>query len=97
MLATFSVLPSPKVGTSLNAYIGTELTVSQVSETVVEPYNAMLSIHQLVDNSDLSICLDNEALFVTFLCVISAGLTVLHIDMTSMQTRSKIKFRTSTT
>ncbi|KII89672.1 hypothetical protein PLICRDRAFT_39808 [Plicaturopsis crispa FD-325 SS-3] len=46
MLATFSILPSPKV-----------------SETVVEPYNALLSIHQLVDNGDLSICLDNEALY----------------------------------
>lgn len=46
MLATFSILPSPKV-----------------SETVVEPYNAMLSMHQLVDNSDLSICIDNEALY----------------------------------
>ncbi|PAV16671.1 beta-tubulin 2 [Pyrrhoderma noxium] len=46
MLATFSILPSPKV-----------------SETIVEPYNAMLSMHQLVDNSDLSICIDNEALY----------------------------------
>ncbi|EJD06410.1 tubulin nucleotide-binding domain-like protein [Fomitiporia mediterranea MF3/22] len=35
----------------------------KVSETVVEPYNAMLSGHQLVDNSDLSICIDNEALY----------------------------------
>ncbi|KAF9478839.1 beta-tubulin 2 tubb2 [Pholiota conissans] len=46
MMATFSVLPSPKV-----------------SETIVEPYNAMLSVHQLVDNSDLTICIDNEALY----------------------------------
>ncbi|KAJ7082877.1 beta-tubulin 2 [Mycena belliarum] len=46
MLATFSILPSPKV-----------------SETVVEPYNAMLSMHQLVENGDLTICIDNEALF----------------------------------
>lgn len=34
-----------------------------VSETVVEPYNAMLSIHQLTENSDMTICMDNEALF----------------------------------
>ncbi|KDQ59256.1 hypothetical protein JAAARDRAFT_33979 [Jaapia argillacea MUCL 33604] len=34
-----------------------------VSETVVEPYNALLSVHQLVENSDLTICLDNEALY----------------------------------
>lgn len=46
MLATFSVLPSPKV-----------------SETVVEPYNALLSLHQLIASSDLTICLDNEALY----------------------------------
>ncbi|GJJ08733.1 Tubulin beta-2 chain [Clathrus columnatus] len=46
MLATFSVLPSPKV-----------------SETVVEPYNSLLSIHQLLDNTDMTVCLDNEALY----------------------------------
>ncbi|KAN0063746.1 Tubulin beta-1 chain [Thecaphora frezii] len=46
MLATWSVLPSPKV-----------------SDTVVEPYNATLSFHQLVENSDMTFCLDNEALY----------------------------------
>ncbi|EIM90961.1 beta-tubulin 2 [Stereum hirsutum FP-91666 SS1] len=46
MMATFSILPSPKL-----------------SETVVEPYNAMLSVHQLVENSDLTVCIDNEALY----------------------------------
>ncbi len=46
MMATFSVLPSPKV-----------------SDTVVEPYNATLSIHQLVENSDETFCIDNEALY----------------------------------
>lgn len=35
----------------------------QVSDTVVEPYNATLSFHQLVENADLSFCLDNEALY----------------------------------
>ncbi|KAK7681786.1 hypothetical protein QCA50_015133 [Cerrena zonata] len=35
MMATYSVVPSPKV-----------------SDTVVEPYNATLSVHQLVENSD---------------------------------------------
>ena len=43
MMATFSVVPSPKV-----------------SDTVVEPYNATLSIHQLVENSDETFCIDNE-------------------------------------
>ena len=46
MLATFSVVPSPKV-----------------SDTVVEPYNATLSIHQLVENADETFCIHNEALY----------------------------------
>ncbi|KAK2684794.1 Tubulin beta chain [Fusarium oxysporum] len=46
MMATFSVVPSPKV-----------------SDTVVEPYNATLSVHQLVENSDATFCIDNEALY----------------------------------
>lgn len=36
---------------------------SQVSDTVVEPYNATLSIHQLVENTDETFCIDNEALY----------------------------------
>ncbi|MGK3733597.1 MAG: tubulin beta [Bacillariaceae sp.] len=35
----------------------------KVSDTVVEPYNATLSIHQLVENADQSYALDNEALY----------------------------------
>jgi tubulin beta len=35
----------------------------KVSDTVVEPYNCTLSVHQLVENSDFSFCLDNEALY----------------------------------
>ncbi|XEU97164.1 hypothetical protein FSHL1_002450 [Fusarium sambucinum] len=46
MMATFSVMPSPKV-----------------SDTVVEPYNATLSLNQLVENSDETFCIDNEALY----------------------------------
>ncbi|KAI0802205.1 tubulin beta chain [Xylaria sp. FL0064] len=46
MMATYSVIPSPKV-----------------SDTVVEPYNATLSIHQLVENADATFCIDNEALY----------------------------------
>lgn len=45
MMATFSVLPSPRV-----------------SEVVVEPYNATLAVHQLVENADETFCIDNEAL-----------------------------------
>ena len=46
IMATFSIVPSPKV-----------------SDTVVEPYNATLSVHQLVENSDQVMCIDNEALY----------------------------------
>jgi tubulin beta len=35
----------------------------QVSDTVVEPYNATLSVHQLVENTDETYCIDNEALY----------------------------------
>eukprot|EP01083_Nonionella_stella_P083271 230190_1 len=35
----------------------------KVSDVVVEPYNATLSIHQLLENSDQTIVIDNEALF----------------------------------
>lgn len=35
----------------------------KVSDTVVEPYNATLSVHQLVENSDETYCIDNEALY----------------------------------
>ena len=34
----------------------------KVSDTVVEPYNATLSVHQLVENADECVVLDNEAL-----------------------------------
>ncbi|KAI1732906.1 tubulin/FtsZ family, GTPase domain-containing protein [Ditylenchus destructor] len=35
----------------------------KVSNTVVEPYNATLSVHQLVENTDETFCIDNEALY----------------------------------
>ncbi|RYO97525.1 hypothetical protein DL764_007290 [Monosporascus ibericus] len=46
IMATYSIIPSPKV-----------------SDTVVEPYNATLSLHQLVENADETFCIDNEALY----------------------------------
>lgn len=30
---------------------------------VLEPYNATLSMHQLVENTDETFCIDNEALY----------------------------------
>jgi len=35
----------------------------KVSDTVVEPYNATLTVHHLVENSDETFCIDNEALY----------------------------------
>merc|ERR1712055_405769 len=35
----------------------------KVSDTVVEPYNATLSVHQLVENTDETFVIDNEALY----------------------------------
>ncbi|CCC72018.1 hypothetical protein NCAS_0J00390 [Naumovozyma castellii] len=46
MMATFSVIPSPKN-----------------SDTVVEPYNATLSMHQLIEYASETFCIDNEALY----------------------------------
>jgi tubulin beta len=36
---------------------------TKVSDVVVEPYNATLAIHQLLENSDETFVIDNEALF----------------------------------
>uniref|UniRef100_A0A1I7Y6M4 Tubulin beta chain n=1 Tax=Steinernema glaseri TaxID=37863 RepID=A0A1I7Y6M4_9BILA len=46
IMASFTVVPSPKV-----------------SDVVTEPYNATLSVHQLVENTDETFCIDNEALY----------------------------------
>ena len=35
----------------------------QVSDTVVEPYNAILTVNQLIENTDETYCIDNEALY----------------------------------
>eukprot|EP00927_Polykrikos_kofoidii_P004434 TRINITY_DN11749_c0_g1_i1.p1 TRINITY_DN11749_c0_g1~~TRINITY_DN11749_c0_g1_i1.p1 ORF type:complete len:463 (+),score=70.87 TRINITY_DN11749_c0_g1_i1:125-1513(+) len=46
IMATFSVVPSPRV-----------------SDTVVEPYNAVLSFNQLIEYADECFMFDNEALY----------------------------------
>lgn len=33
------------------------------ADIVIEPYNAVLTIHQLIENTDATFCLDNEALY----------------------------------
>ena len=35
----------------------------KVSDVVIEPYNATLAIHQLIENSDETFVIDNEALY----------------------------------
>lgn len=42
----------------------------KVSDTVVEPYNATLSTHQLIENTDETFCLDNEGLICLCLLVL---------------------------
>ena len=44
-------------------FVKIHLFIFQVSDTVVEPYNATLSVHQLVENTDETFCIDNEALY----------------------------------
>ena len=36
---------------------------SKVSDIVVEPYNAILALNQLIGSVDSSVCIDNEALY----------------------------------
>jgi tubulin beta len=35
----------------------------KVSDVITEPYNATLSLHQLIENADSVVCLDNDALY----------------------------------
>lgn len=35
----------------------------QVSESIVEPYNAMFACQHHIDSTDMLICFDNEALY----------------------------------
>lgn len=72
--------------------------VSGCSPGFSQPYNAMLSLHQLLENGDLTFCLDNEAL-----CVIASPtdtgvvLTVLRgiLGMTSLPARSRSRVLSS--
>merc|ERR1711968_369767 len=35
----------------------------QVADAVVEPYNSVLSTHALLEHTDVTFCMDNEALY----------------------------------
>ncbi|XP_055126104.1 tubulin beta-8 chain isoform X10 [Symphalangus syndactylus] len=50
-----------KEAESCDCLQGFQLTHSL--DTVVEPYNATLSVHQLIENADETFCIDNEALY----------------------------------
>ena len=39
------------------------MNVFSSSSVVIEPYNCVLSAHQLLENSDETFCIDNEALY----------------------------------
>ncbi|KAJ4263443.1 hypothetical protein NW762_006262 [Fusarium torreyae] len=39
------------------------LPATDISESLVEPYNATLSIHQLVEHADMTFCIDNQAVY----------------------------------
>jgi tubulin beta len=66
MMCTYSVVPSPKVSDTVVEVCrllygpspGVTLTLNPI-----QPYNATLSVHQLVENSDETFCIDNEALY----------------------------------
>ncbi|KAJ6977038.1 hypothetical protein NC653_029043 [Populus alba x Populus x berolinensis] len=53
----------------------------QVSDTVVEPYNATLYVHQLVENVDECMVLDNEALY--DICLMTLKLTTPSCQLNS--------------
>jgi tubulin beta len=44
-------------------YTFSVLPSPKVSDTVVEPYNAVLALHQLIENADSCMVVDNEALY----------------------------------
>lgn len=62
MMCTYSVVPSPAVSDTVVEVILCLLLYS-VCLCSLQPYNATLSVHQLVENSDETFCIDNEALY----------------------------------
>ena len=60
----------------------------KVSDTVVEPYNATLSVHQLVENADECMVLDNEALY--DICFRTLKLSTPNCKISSLPSSYKI-------
>ena len=64
MMCTYSVVPSPKVSDTVVEVGHFYLPVWYfLNSSYLKPYNATLSVHQLVENSDETFCIDNEALY----------------------------------
>jgi len=77
MIATVSVIPSPKV-----------------TNIVVAPYNAVLTLHKLVEDADITFCLDEEALY--DICFRTLKLTTpTHGDLDHLAVAAMSGFTTS--
>lgn len=67
MMCTYSVMPSPKVSdTVVEVSLYFVFIFSTITGTYYchfQPYNAALSVHQLVENADVTMSIDNEALY----------------------------------
>ena len=64
IMLTYSVVPSPKVSDTGHLIdIEGEKYSLKFFLVVIEPYNCVLSAHQLLENSDETFCIDNEALY----------------------------------
>src|ERR1700747_1917241 len=64
MMCTYSIVPSPKVSDTVVEVANLYFSVWHfLNSSYMEPYNATLSVHQLVENSDETFCIDNEALY----------------------------------
>ncbi|KAJ1959475.1 Tubulin beta chain (Beta tubulin) [Dipsacomyces acuminosporus] len=61
----------------------TVMPSSEGSDTVIEPYNSVLSVHHLIENSDMTFCLDNQAL--TNICMDTLKIkSPTHNDLNSL-------------
>ena len=83
---TFSVMPSPKVTMIVLDKIIFFNFNDKVSDTVVEPYNATLSLNQLVENTDETYIIDNEVIwfqyyiFKYFICEHTRPSMIYHFE-----------------
>ncbi|KAI5420944.1 hypothetical protein KIW84_044696 [Lathyrus oleraceus] len=67
------------------------IVLFKVSDTVVEPYNATISVHHLVENADECMVLDSEALY--DICFRTLKFTTPNCEYYSLFMRSKYLLR----